>query len=424
MSQKETDRFAVITKLIHRHITAREAAEQLRLSIRQVKRIKKRVKKSGAKGLIHRSRGMPSKRKLPDNIINNIINLCSTVYAGFGPTLATEKLWEHHKINISKESLRTMMIHNNLWNLRSRKNNKQHRSWRLRREHYGAMEQYDGCYHRWFEDRADECCLLLAVDDATSKITKAWFAYHEGVLPTFDFWKAYVEEKGKPVALYLDKFSTYKINHKNAQDNKGLITQFQRACQDLGIELISANSPEAKGRVERMFKTLQDRLVKELRLENISDIETANTFLKEKFVPVFNAKFAVAPMKNTDLHRLLTTMDHERLLSIFSIHATRVVMNDFTVQFQNKYFQLNQQQPLTVCRKDQILVEEHLDGSIKLKLREKELHYTLLPQRPKKEFKLKIPALTSSRPTYKPPADHPWRKQFFAHKKLLPTTMR
>ena len=422
MSTKEIDRLTVITKLISKQINGPEAAEQLHLTTRQVRRLKRQVEKYGTQGLAHHSRGVTSNRKLNQTFVDRIINLLRTVYVGYGPTLAAEKLFERDKIKISDESLRAIMIRNNLWKSRSRKKNKQHRHWRPRKENYGAMEQYDGCYHHWFESRAPECCLLLAVDDATGKITKARFDHHEGIRPTFGFWQAYIEENGKPAAIYLDKFSTYKINHKAAGDNKELITQFQRAGQDLGIELISANSPEAKGRVERMFKTLQDRLVKELRLQSISDIKTANKFLEEKFIPAFNEKFAVRPTKPADLHRPLTKMDRERLPSIFSVHSTRVVMNDFTVRFQNKYFQLEQQQPVTVCRQDRILIEEHLDGSIKLKLRGKELRYLVLPKRPEKEFKLKIPALATSKPTYKPPANHPWRKQFLTSRLKLQAT--
>jgi hypothetical protein len=424
MSAKEIDRLGVINKLIERQIVAREAGEQLGLSIRQIKRLKKRVRQQGVNGLIHRGRGEASNRQLQPALVKKIIALVKKTYVGFGPTLAAEKLLETNKIKISDETMRALMIVNNLWKPRLRKKNKEHRAWRPRKENYGAMEQYDGCYHHWFEDRADECCLLLSVDDATGKITKAFFDHHEGILPTFAFWKAYLEEKGKPASIYLDKFSTYKINHKSAEDNKELITQFQRACRDLNIELITAHSPEAKGRVERMFKTLQDRLVKELRLQGIGDIETANIFLKEKFIPIFNEKFAVTPVKRADLHRPLTKMDKENLNSVFSVHSERVVMNDFTVQFKNQYFQLSQQQPLTVCRKDKILVEEHLDGSVKLKLRGKELNYLVLPKRPEKAFKLKIPALVTSKSTYKPPADHPWRKQYLTNKFNLQTIPR
>lgn len=416
MSAKEIDRLGVINKLLGKQIVASEAAEQLGLSVRHIKRLKKQVKKHGAQGLIHRGRGVAGHRKFKQALIEKIVSLVKNVYIGFGPTLAAEKLLGIDKIKISDETLRTLMIKNNLWKPRQRKKNKEHREWRPRKENYGTMEQYDGCYHHWFENRAEECCLLLSVDDATGKITKAVFDRHEGVMPTFAFWKVYILEMGKPTAIYLDKFSTYKINHKSAQDNKELITQFQRVCQYLNIALISAHSPEAKGRVERMFETLQDRLVKELRLQNISDIETANIFLKEKYIPDFNKRFAVVPKNQADLRRPLTKIDKENLNSIFSVHSKRVIMNDFTIQFINRYFQLCQQQPTVVCRKDKILIEEHLDGSIILKLRDKKLNYTVLPKRSVKEFKIKIPALTTGKPTYKPPADHPWRRQFFMNK--------
>lgn len=422
MSTKEIDRFTVITNLLNKQINGTEAAQQLQLSTRQIRRIKSCFDKSNPLRIAHQSRGQPSNRRLKPVVINRIINLLKIKYVGFGPTLATEKLFEINKIKISDETLRTLMSKNNLWKPRIRKKNKEHREWRPRRENYGTMEQYDGSYHHWFEQRADECCLLLSVDDATGKITKAVFDRHEGIVPTFNFWKGYLEEKGKPASIYLDKFSTYKINHKNAQDNKEMITQFQRVCQDLNITLISAHSPEAKGRVERMFKTLQDRLVKELRLQNISDVETANIFLKEKYIKAFNDKFSVIPTKRADLHRPLTKTDKENIDNIFSVHSQRIVMNDFTIQFKNQFLQLNQQQPVLVCRKEKVLVEEHLDGSIKLKLRNKKLNYIVLPKRPEKVCSIKIPALTTGVPTYKPPANHPWRRQRVTHKVVLQTT--
>lgn len=421
MSAQDIDRYAVITNLKKGTINGTQAAQQLHLTPRQIRRIKKRFKKDDPKSILHQGRGKESNRKLKQIIVDKIIELLITVYVGFGPTLAAEKLLERDKITISDESLRAIMIKNNLWKAKIRKKNKEHREWRPRKENYGTMEQYDGCYHPWFEDRAPECCLLLAVDDATGKITKAWFDHHEGIVPTFAFWKGYIEEKGKPSSIYLDKFSTYKINHKAAQDNKELITQFQRACLTLGIELITAHSPEGKGRVERMFETLQDRLVKELRLQNISDINAANTFMKKTFIPAFNEKFAVVPARPSDMHRPLTMVDTKQLDSIFSVHSKRVVMNDFTLHFKNKYFQLSQQQPVLVCRKDTVLVEEHTDGVIVLKLRDKKLNYTILPKRPEKVCKLKIAALVTSKPTFKPPADHPWRRQLFTNKVTIQT---
>lgn len=421
MSAREMDRFGVITRLLQGETTAREVSEQLHLSVRQIKRIKKRVEKQGPEGLVHKSRGKESKRKIKPEVEKHIVDLLSKTYKGFGPTLAAEKLSTIEKITVSDEALRTLMVNHDLWKPRHRKTNKEHREWRPRKENYGAMEQYDGSYHKWFEDRAEECCLLLSVDDATGKMTQAVFDRHEGILPTFGFWKSYVKEIGKPSTIYLDKFSTYKINHKSAEDNSDMMTQFQRACQDLGITLIFAHSPESKGRVERMFQTLQDRLVKELRLQNISDIETANIFLKEKYMPSFNDRFSVVPTEHADIHRPLTAIDTKQLESIFSIHSKRVVANDFTVKFKNQYFQLAEQQLLTVLRKDKVLIEEQMDGSVHLKLRGKELTYTVLPKRPEKVSKMKITALVTSKNNYKPRQNHPWRHQIFGKQINLQT---
>lgn len=419
MTAREIDRFGVMKNLEAGKINGTEASTQLHITTRQVRRLKKRFNVNKPLSVVHRGRGKESNRKLKQVVQDKIVKLLLKFYIGFGPTLAAEKLWDRDKIKVSDETIRTIMVKNNLWKAKVRKKNKQHREWRPRRDNYGTMVQYDGSYHHWFGELFPEYCLLLAVDDATGKIVRAWFEYHEGIKPTFAFWQAYVLENGKPTSIYLDKFSTYKVNHKNAEDNKELITQFQRACRDLGIQLISAHSPEAKGRVERMFGTLQDRLVKEFRLQGITDIVSANQFLKEKYIDIFNAKFAVVPVKQANLHRQLTAMETKQLPSIFSKHSERIVMNDFTVRFDNKYLQLEEQQPLTVCRKDKILIEEHLNGSIKLKLRNKELKYRALPKRPEKEFNLKIPALTTGKPTYVPPANHPWRQYKFTNKKIL-----
>ena len=254
---------------------------------------------------------------------------------------------------------------------------------------------------------------LAAIDDSTGKITKLKFAKNEGVAEVFHFWKEYLEAKSKPVAIYLDKFSTYKVNHKNATDNHELLTQFQRACNDLNINLISAHSPQAKGRVERLFETLQDRLVKELRLARISDAETANKFLEEKYIQIFNDKFAVIPAKDTDLHRPLTKYDKENIDKIFSIQSKRQVKNDFTIQFKNTWYQLAEIQPTTVYRKDDVLVEERLNGEVYLSKKEKYLNFKNLPARPEK-VKTNLAAITPQKSNWIPPENHPWRKQIQA----------
>jgi len=418
MSNQELSRYEIIKNLISGASDGTEAAKQLGLSIRQTKRLKAKVKKDGARGLIHGNRGQESNRKINPKIIERAKKYLKETYYDFGPKFASEKLKENHQIKLGKETIRQIMISEKLWKPRLRKTNKEYRSWRPRKEQYGEMQQFDGSYEKWFEDRALECCLLAAIDDATGKITQARFDEHEGVIPVFNFWQGYVEAKGKPITIYLDKFSTYKINHKAAVDNQDLITQFQRAMLDLDVKLIPAHSPQAKGRIERLFKTLQDRLIKELRLHNISDIETANKFLDTIFIPKFNQQFSVMPQKKGDLHQELTNLEKQNLDKIFSIQDTRIVNNDFTISFKNQWLQLNQTQPTLVCRKDKVLIEKRLNGKLFISLKNKYLNFQELPARPKKIKEMRVVALTKIAPAWKPPINHPWRKPFIFSNKL------
>ena len=408
MSQEELARYEVIKRLIRKEINGSDAAKLLALSLRQIKNIKARVIKEGAKGVVHVNRGRPSNRRMSKEKIEKIKIVVKKNYSDFGPTFAAEKLAENHQLIISKEKLRKLMIQWNLWKSKSRKRIKHKHLWRARKDNFGEMQQFDGSYHRWFGK--EESCLLLAVDDATGKITHAQFDCNEGVVAVFKFWKEYLLQNGQPISIYLDKFSTYKVNHKNAVDNKDLITQFERATKELGVKLITANSPQAKGRVERMNQTLQDRLVKELRLANITTMEGANEFLEE-YTPRFNKKFAVVPERRADLHQSLNKATKARLSRVFSIQKKRVVCNDYTVRFNNKYYQLSDSQPCTVYKKDVVIIEEHLNGEIKINCKNKYLNYTELPERPKKEIDVKLVALTSEKPIqWKPPVNHPWRR--------------
>ena len=418
MSSKELDRFAVITRLISQQINGTEAAKQLDLSIRQTKRLKARVRKSGAPGLIHGNRGKAGNRKTKPEKTNRIIAIIKSEYPDFGPTLAQEKLNENHQINIGVETLRQLMINRGLRQVRPRKTKKNCHYWRPRKDNYVEMMQFDGSYHDWFEGRTPACCLLAAIDDATGQITQAEFAEDEGIFPVFNFWQEYARTKGKPVSIYLDKFSTYKINHPAAKDNSELLTQFQRAAKTLGIELISANSPQAKGRIERLFGTLQDRLVKEMRIRGINDIKTANNFLNQKFIPGFNAKFSVKSAKKADLHRRLNRIDKDGLESIFSVHSAREINNDYTVRFKNQWLQLLPTQPTTVCRRDDVIIEERPDSMLKISFRGQYLNFIILPKRPEK-VKMRVIALTSNKPAWKPPINHPWRQPYSIEKAKL-----
>lgn len=229
------------------------------------------------------------------------------------------------------------------------------------------------------------------------------------MVPVFHFWQEYGKKNGFPCEIYLDKFSTYKINHKSAVDNKDLMTQFQRAMGQVGVRLISAHSPEAKGRVERMNRTLQDRLVKELRLKNISTMKEANIFLETEFVPKFNTKFAVLPREKANVHKPIHKKLQKKFPQIFSIQSTRKVMNDYTVTFKNKYFQLEEKQPTTVFKKDTVRVEEHLNGDIKINLNDKYLKFNELPRRPTRVIDVPLCALTRNKVPWMPAKNHPWR---------------
>jgi len=419
MASREAKRYDIIKDLISQKINGAQAAKQLSLSVRQTKRLKRRVRKEGIKGVIHKNRGREGNRKLERKTAKKIKKLIQENYSDFTPAFIQEKLSEKHDIKASYGAIRNLMIKEDLYSPRKRKNNRNnYHAQREQKDYYGEMEQFDGSYHDWLEGRGgiSDLCLLASIDDAKKEITRAEFDCSESVRSVFHFWKEYIEKNGKPLAVYLDKYSTYKINHKNAADNKDLLTQFQRAMGELDIKTISAHSPQAKGRVERLFKTLQDRLVKELRLRKIDNVKEANEFLQEEFIPEFNKKFGVKAKKKGDLHRKLNKQEKGKLSHIFSVKNQRVVRNDFVVQYRNRYFQLNETQPTTVYKKDKIIIEEHLDDSVHINKKDKYLNFTELKEKPEKEISVKLPALTLTKTQYIPPANHPWRKFVFSER--------
>lgn len=409
MSTKELDRFQIINKLIGRHINGIEAAQLLHLTTRQIRRLKSKVILFGPRGLIHGNRGQKSHNRIDDEEKKQIIGLLRKHYHDFKPTFASEKLYENHSLDRDPKTIRQIMIETGLWKPRISKKDPIHRAWRERKSCYGEMIQFDGSYEHWFEDREEsgKICLLAAIDDATGTVTKATFDIHEGVFPVFTFWQGYLVTNGCPRSIYLDKFSTYNMNHQLAKDNPDTLTQFERAARELGIELIKANSPQAKGRVERLFATLQDRLIKELRLANISTIPAANAFLKT-YLPKFNAQFSVQPRSTVNLHRRLTISKTNGLDSIFSKQVKRTIQNDFTFSFKNQWYQLTKEQSVTVCKKDTVIVEERLDNTIHVELRGKYLNYQLLSKRPKKQ--IQTPWVLPASKAHISPPDHPWRR--------------
>ena len=305
MSMKELDRLRVIQKVLAGTLTWREAAEHLTLSARQIGNVVARVRRDGPRGVVHRLRGRPSNRRLPPGLIQRAVALVKTTYPDFGPTFATEKLRERHGLALSVPTLRRALIQAGLW--RPRRQKARRRAWRPRRPCVGMLIQVDGSEHDWFEGRAPRCVLLLYVDDATSRLLYGEFVTVEDTVTLMRTTTVYLTRYGRPVAFYVDHDSIYTINREASLEEQWRdvqpLTQFTRAMTELGIEVRTACSPQAKGRVERSFKTHQDRLVKELRLRGLVTIPAANAFLWSDSLPAHNARFAREPANPTDAHR-------------------------------------------------------------------------------------------------------------------------
>ena len=408
LTASEQERYDIIRSCIDRDITNKEASTRLGLKVRQIQRIKRAVEKQGTEGAMHKSKGRTSSNATNKTTVKKTVDfLKQKKHQDFGPTFAQEKLLALG-VEMNKETLRLLMIKKDLWKPHPRRGPQIVREWRERKERFGELVQFDGSYHDWFENDSEEC-LLAAIDDATSKIVKAVFEDNEGVFAVFRFWLSYVEAYGLPVAIYLDKFSTYKVNHKNAVDNKEFMTQFERAMTELGVQVICANSPEAKGRVERLFGTLQDRMVKEMRLADVKKRDEANRFVCEKYLPDHNARFNVLAKNTNDAHRPLSDDLRVKLPSIFSIQSRRRVNNDYTIQFKTRWYQLEAAQKTSVYKRDEVIVEERLDGTVHIRLKAVYLEYRELPDRPK-PLRVPVAAITKQKPDWKPPKDHPWRK--------------
>lgn len=416
MSNKDIDRLKVLHSVMNNKLTWNMAAHQLSVTRRHIGRLLTRVKNEGNKGIIHRLRGKPSNNRLAREIVDSAMHLVKTKYPDFGPSFANEKLLELHHIVISTSTLRKAMIEAGIWH--SRKHKATHRQWRQRRPCVGELVQLDGSDHDWFEGRGPRCVLVLFIDDATSNILYGEFVTVENTCNLMSTTKQYLLNNGRPLALYVDKDGIYKINRQatieeQLKDEQPL-TQYSRAMAQLGIHLIFANSPQAKGRVERSFNTHQDRLVKELRLAGISDIISANIFLKNTYIPNHNAKFAVPPACALNAHRPL--LKAHNLNEILSVHVERTVGNDFTLRYHNHYLQILKDQKVRIKPKNTVLIQSWLDGSLHLKFKDVPLLFTPLPSRPYVPFlKANPSALKTPKPVskpYRPPASHPWRKPF------------
>ena len=402
MSRRETKRLHIIHQALDKRITQKTAAELVGLSSRQVRRILRRVRKEGDDGISHRSRGKASNRRLPQSLKEKVLKLYRKQYGDFGPTFACEKLLDVHEIKLSDETLRLWLNQENI-SYEKRKGRK-HRQWRERKHHFGEMVQMDGSHHAWFESRGPESVLMGYIDDATGTVYGRFYDY-EGTMPAMDSFKRYIKRYGIPQSVYLDKHSTYKSNAKQSiedelEDRKPM-SQFERSLTELGVTIIHANSPQAKGRVERSFRTLQDRLVKEMRLARVNSVVQANEFLI-KYHPIYNAKFKVKPVSEVDVHQRALSI--RELDKIFCIREERTLRNDFTIAYNGKLYQIKD-----AIKTQKVVVEERLDGSLHITHRGLELRYREIKTRPEKENP-KIPVVNQKKMGRHQPSDHPWKR--------------
>lgn len=400
MSQREQKRLHVVHRILDKGIKQKEGAGILKVSERQVRRIVKAVRERGAEGVVHGLCGRRSANAIKEREKERIKRIYKGKYDGFGPTLAVEKLEEKEKIKISKETLRRWLIEEGIW--QAKRKRRKNRRWRERRACYGEMIQMDGSHHDWLEGRGPWLILMGYIDDANNKVYARFYEY-EGTIPAMDSFKRYIKKYGIPSSVYLDNHSTYKSQAKarieDELQGRDPMSEFERALEELGVDVIHAQSAPAKGRVERLFKTFQDRLVKELRLCKARTLDQANACLEE-YLPKFNKKFSIEPREKGDLHRRVAK--GLKLDEILCIRTRHPVRNDFTIVHNKQWYQV-----LDRTNAYEAIVQERVDGKMFIVANGKRLRYKAINQRPKKEAPKKV---VKARKRYIPPADCKWRK--------------
>ncbi len=408
MSIKEAERLSVMQQIDKKILTIVQASRELNMSLRQAKRVRKRYVNQGAPGLISLKRGKPSNRKIKQAERDRVIELIKTQYADFGPTLASEKLNERNGIKISSETLRQWLIEEGLWKPKGKKAVKVYQR-RMRRSRFGELLQADGSPHDWFQGRAEKCTLLQFVDDATTKTTVALFAPNEGTDEYLELLEMHLKMYGRPLAFYTDKHTSFRVNKEELKESKG-ITHFGQVVKELGIELICAHSPQAKGRVERKNGVFQDRLIKEMRLRGISTIEEANKFLPQ-FLEEINQRFGKAPTNPEDAHRVLREQDDLR--RIFARKDRRKLSKDLTFQYESVLYLIKTKSPNRM-RYAQVDVLKRAGEPIEVEYQGIKLEYKKWSEEKyekplvlnSKEIETKILAPTKR---HKPSKHHPWR---------------
>lgn len=408
MSCKERSRLSVLAQVKSGKLSVAKAAGVMRLSERQAWRVWKRYRHWGDAGLVHALRGRRSNRSLEEELRQKVLWRYRQRYGDFGPTLAAEKLGEDDGLTVDHETLRRWLLSEGLW--ARRRHRKRHRSRRERRSCFGELVQMDGSHHDWFEGRGPWCVLMVLVDDATGKVF-ARFYESETTAACFDVFGRYVRKQGLPRALYVDRDSIYRSDRQATVEEElraeSPLTQFSRAMKALDVELILANSPQAKGRVERANGTLQDRLVKEMRLARISDIASANRFLETKFLAALNRKFAVkARDEEADLHRRIPS--GVPLDEVLCFEEQRVVSSDWCVNWRRRVFQLDARHESLGLAKRKVTVREKLDGTVQVLLGSRKLKWKPLPQRPPRATPTGKPIVNNRR--WVPGDHHPWKR--------------
>jgi len=410
MSEKERDALVVLERVKRREITMAEAGRRLGISYRQCWRRYRRYEGEGAAGLVHRLRGGGGNRSIAQEVKERMAELYRGRYEGFGPVLFTEKLLAEHAIRADHETVRRILIKEGLWRA-ARKRKKRHRAWRERRLHFGEMVQMDGSHHRWFEERGVKCCLMVMIDDATG-IRMSLLSEEETTDAAMRLLRMWIERYGVPKSLYTDKKSVFVLCEKDREnarlEGREALTQFGRSCRRLGIQIIRAHSPQAKGRVERSNAVYQDRLVKELRLKGISGIERANQLLALGFDDDLNRRFATRPGEAADHHRSATGIG---LSGVFCIEHERTLSINWTLSFENRLYQLASLSRNYSPAKRKVLVRRYLDGSLHMFYRGEEIGFDELD--PARAGKTKTPRSESRFAAGGKPAppspNHPWK---------------
>jgi hypothetical protein len=396
MSAKERVRLDALRRVQRGEATVVMAAELMELSVRQGRRLWKRFKASGDGGLVHGLRGRSSNRRLPQELRDRIVKRHQERYGDFGPTLACEKLSEEG-LMVSPDTLTALLKERHLWQRRRRRG--KHRQRRERRASFGMMIQMDGSHHDWFEGRSSPCVLMVLIDDA-SNCTYARFYRAETTAAAFDAFGRWIKRYGIPRSVYVDRHGIYRD-----EDHREKPTQFGRAMKELGVELICANSPQAKGRVERRNAVFQDRLVKEMRLRNISDMDQGNALLEKMFLADLNRRYAIAPRHSADLHRV---MDPGTVLEeVLCVQEERVVGQDWCVRWRNQWLQIEASKAAAGLAGKRVLVKQLAGGALQVTHRGERIGYRLLANRP---VAARAKPMFVNNRVWKPAADHPWNR--------------